>query len=342
MIKVTGSSVTDGEVELIVTASRFFLDRLLPAAQQKKLKLNVDVTDRPGRTPIAIKWLVGSSGCFGWKPPRKFVMTVSLAAGIKDGLEVAANEIVHVAQTVSGRLKISLKNRKVNGKREDAFAASWVNGKFAFVDMTPRDDRLWETEAHQLKTQLVDEFLAWSDGRLKKLPTQKPRKNGYGLYAIRPELLATPVTISALSSPAVEEIHQLRDVVDLPTQKPDLVADAPVAGESKGALPVPDDLSLVSKLDPRNSAPSEKTTPSTTINLSSAQHMPDQHSMVNHLDIDSDEFKIAVHVPRLGVDRMLDSAMLHGKLNDLLERGLIPHDAARAAFRQAQQNQKDS
>ncbi|MEK9798376.1 MAG: hypothetical protein VW553_04125, partial [Alphaproteobacteria bacterium] len=60
--------------------------------------------------------------------------------------------------------------------------------------------------------------------------------------------------------------------------------------------------------------------------------------LVNHLQMDSDEFKIAVNVPRLGMDRMLDSAMLHGKLNDLLERGLIPHDAARAAFRQAQQN----
>ena len=48
---------------------------------------------------------------------------------IKDGLEVAANEIVHVAQTVSGRLKISLKSRLVNGKREDAYAASWVEWK---------------------------------------------------------------------------------------------------------------------------------------------------------------------------------------------------------------------
>ena len=120
MIKVTGSSVTDGEVELFVTAARFFLERLLPAAQQKKLTLNINFTDRPGRTPIAIKWLVGTNGFFGWKPPRHFVMTVSVAAGVKDGLKVAANEIVHVAQTVSGRLKISLKNRKVNGKREDA------------------------------------------------------------------------------------------------------------------------------------------------------------------------------------------------------------------------------
>ena len=63
--------------------------------------------------------------------------------------------------------------------------------------------------------------------------------------------------------------------------------------------------------------------------------------MVNHLDMESDEFKIAVNVPRLGLDRMLDSLMLHGKLNELLERGLIPHDAARAAFRQAKQNCAD-
>ena len=67
MIKVTGSNVTDSEVEVIVTACRF-LDRLLPTVQQKKLVL-INVTDRPGRTPIAIKWLVGSSGLFGWKPP---------------------------------------------------------------------------------------------------------------------------------------------------------------------------------------------------------------------------------------------------------------------------------
>ena len=63
-----------------------------------------------------------------------------------------------------------------------------------------------------------------------------------------------------------------------------------------------------------------------------------QSQLVNHLQMDSDEFKIAINVPRLGMDRILDSAMLHGKLNDLLERGLIPHDTARAAFRQAQQN----
>ena len=69
-----------------------------------------------------------------------------------------------------------------------------LNGKFAFVDMTPpRRSVVGELRPHQLKTQLVNEYLAWSAGRLKKLSTQKPKKNGYGLYAIRPQrIIAAP------------------------------------------------------------------------------------------------------------------------------------------------------
>ena len=344
MIKVTDSSVADGEVELIVTAARFFLDRLVPAAQQKKLMLNVGVTDKPGRTPIAVKWLVGSSGFFGWRPPRHFVMTVSVAAGIKDGLEVAANEIVHVAQTVTGRLKICLKSRKVNGKREDAYAASWVNGKFAFIDMTPRDNRLWEAEAHLLKTQLVDEFLAWSAGRLKTLPTQKPKKNIYGLYAIRPQIIAAPVLIPPRSAPVQDAIYQLSDVVERPADTPDFSADTPVSDQLENGQPTPDAPTQGDQVpvlqDESQDVPlsQEITHPQETARAPKISLSIGPPQLVNHLQMDSDEFKIAVNVPRLGMDRMLDSAMLHGKLNDLLERGLIPHDAARAAFRQAQQN----
>ncbi len=349
MIKVTDSSVADGEVELIVTAARFFLDRLVPAAQQKKLMLNVGVTDKPGRTPIAVKWLVGSSGFFGWRPPRHFVMTVSVAAGIKDGLEVAANEIVHVAQTVTGRLKICLKSRKVNGKREDAYAASWVNGKFAFIDMTPRDNRLWEAEAHLLKTQLVDEFLAWSAGRLKTLPTQKPKKNIYGLYAIRPQIIAAPVLIPPRSAPVKDAIYQLSDVVERPADTPDFLADTPVSDQLENGQPTPgaptpdaptqgDQVLVLHEESQDVPLPQEITHPQETARAPKISLSIGPPQLVNHLQMDSDEFKIAVNVPRLGMDRMLDSAMLHGKLNDLLERGLIPHDAARAAFRQAQQN----
>ena len=344
MIKVTDSSVADSEVELIVTAARFFLDRLVPAAQQKKLMLHVGVTDKPGRMPIAVKWLVGSSGFFGWRSPRHFVMTVSVAAGTKDGLEVAANEIVHVAQTVSGRLKICLKSRKVNGKHEDAYAASWVNGKFAFIDMTPRDNRLWEAEAHLLKTQLVDEFSAWSAGRLKTLPTQKPKKNIYGLYAIRPQIIATPVLIPPRSAPVKEAIYQLSDVVERPADAADFSADASVSDQLENGRPTPDAPTQGDQVpvlqDDSQDVPllQEITHPQETAWAPKISLSIGQPQLVNHLQMDSDEFKIAVNVPRLGMDRILDSAMLHGKLNDLLERGLIPHDAARAAFRQAQQN----
>ena len=341
MIKVTGSSVADSEVELIVTAARFFLDRLLPVAQQKKLTMKIDITNRPGRTPIAIKWLVGSSGFFRWKPPRYFEMTVSVAAGVQDGLEVAANEIVHVVQTVSGRLKIALKNRKVNGQREEAYAASWINGKFAFIDMTPRDNRLWEAEAHQLKKQLVSEFLAWSVHSVKNLPIQKSKRNGFGLYKISPKTITALATMPTLPDPALRETNQLNDDVDLATNKSDLLADETVF-EPQDGQQAPEKRPLVSAHGSGVAAPSQNSSPSKKTKLSGGQQLPDQLNVANHLDIDSVQFKVAVNVPRLGKDRILDSAILHGKLNDLLERGLIPYAMARAAFRQAEQKRLDN
>ena len=386
MIKVTRATVASGEVELIVTAARFFIDRLIPAAQQKRLSLKIELTDKPGRTPIAIKWLVGSSGLFGMKPPQNFEMTVSAAAGIKDGLEIAANEIVHVAQVVNGRLKICLKNRKINGQTEQAYAASWIGSRFAFVDMTPRPNRLWEAEAATLKTQLVDEFLSWSAGRLAKLPTQKPKRNNFGLYPIRPKNIAAPISIpasdaasnAAPSTAAAPASHQPDQVVDLTiddvallpasnrtaavdtaraaaidTQFDNSTQDEPSlpGTAAMGALENKQVISGISG-QPAAQDPAFARTATDALTLQSQSVKPQlanrqsenpqpvkPQPLVNHLKIDSGEFKIAVEVPRLGMDRILHSAMLHGKLNDLLERGLISYDVARAAFRQAQQNQ---
>ena len=375
MIKVTRATVASGEVELIVTAARFFIDRLIPAAQQKRLSLKIELTDKPGRTPIAIKWLVGSSGLFGMKPPRNFEMTVSVAAGVKDGLEIAANEIVHVAQVVSGRLKICLKNRRINGQKEQAYAASWIGSRFAFVDMTPRPNRLWEVEAATLKTQLVDEFLSWSAGRLAKLPTQKPKRNNFGLYPIRPKNIAAPISIpvsdaasnaasdAAPSTAVALEANQPDQVVDLTiddvaklpaldrtaaggtaraaaidTQFDNSMQDepSPPGAAANGAL---ENKQVISGISGQPAA-QDPAFARTAIDALTPESQPvKQQPLVNHLKIDSGEFKIAAEVPRLGMDRILHSAMLHGKLNDLLERGLISYDAARAAFRQAQQNQ---
>jgi hypothetical protein len=293
------------------------------------------------------------------KPPRNFEMTVSVAAGVKDGLEIAANEIVHVAQVVSGRLKICLKNRRINVQKEQAYAASWVGGRFAFVDMTPRPSRLWEAEAATLKTQLVDEFLSWSAGRLAKLPTQSPKKNNYGLYPIRPKHIAAPLSIPASgatpSMAVAPAAHQPDHIVDLTI---DDIAQPPESNRTAAAEPeraVAIDTQFDSSVQDEPSLPGAAATGALTPDLQSANSQPaspqpinrqsanwqpeNPPPLVNHLKIDSGEFKIAVEVPRLGMDRILHSAMLHGKLNDLLERGLISYDAARAAFRQAQHNQ---
>ena len=381
MIKVTRATLASGEVELIVTAARFFIDRLIPAAQQKRLSLKIELTDKPGRTPISIKWLVGSNGLFGMKPPQNFEMTVSAAAGVKDGLEITANEIVHVAQVVSGRLKICLKSRKINGQTEQAYSASWVGSRFAFVDMTPRPNRFWEAEAATLRTQLVDEFLSWSAGRLAKLPTQKPKKNNFGLYPIRPKNIAAPISIpascAAPSTAPAPAAHQPDHIIDLtiddvaqlpatsrtaaqgtaPASSIDMQIDTQIESNMQDAPSLPglaataalENKAVISGASGQPAAQDSACTQTATdalmpdsqpANRQPANTQPvNPQSRVNHLKIDSSEFKIAVEVPRLGMDRILHSAMLHGKLNDLLERGLISYDAARAAFRQAQYNQ---
>jgi len=395
MIKVTRATAADGEVELVVTAARFFIDRLIPVAKQKKLSLNIDVTDMPGRTPIAIKWLVGRAGLFSFKPPRHFEMAISTAAGVKDGLEIAANEIVHVAQIVSGRLKIQLKKRKVNGRVEEAYAASWMGGKYLFVDMTPRPDRLWETEASALKKQLVEEFLTWSAGQFAKLPTQRPSQSHYGLYAIRPTVIAAPVSIPAKPDMPAPRILQTDHQIDVPQNAADsaLVTDDMAPASANPAQPVargallsgdrpkdmshnlpkdisknlPDDLPDDLPSTPAKDMPADDImvldTPVADHKDIFAPAIPPQkgaggtylkappppdsgafprQQIAPPIDMDIGEFKIAVEVPRLGMARMLSSAMLQGKLNDLLERGLIAHDAARTALREAQQTRARS
>ena len=146
------------------------------------------------------------------------------------------------------------------------------------------------------------------------------------------------MTIPVRSRSAVDEIDQFNNVIEPPIQKPNLMTDLVVVDAPEDGQPATDLPSQISEQQSLDTALLEKTTSSGTNNLPLTKRAQDQHVMFRHLDIDNDEFKIAVNVPRLGMDRMLDSVMLHGKLNDLLERGLIPHDAANAAFRQAQQN----
>jgi len=341
MITIVRASATEGEVELVATAARFFADRLIPVSQQKKIKLNIAVTDMPNRKPIAIKWLVGTSGFFGDTPPGYFEMTISTAAGVKDGLESAANEIAHIAQVTSGRLKICLKKRKTEGLVEQAYAASWLGGKPDFVDITPRSARLWETEAAALRSTLVDEFLSWSSGQIAKLPTQKAKKGRYALYPVREAVIAAPV---AMPTMALEPQYSVADPIALADDDVALAGDDLVLAENDVAgLSGPS-----AEFDFRDAGADAGTDsgaaaqPSTIDMVPPAPSTSSPPATANRLDRDIDEFKIAVDVPRLGMARMLHSGVLHGKLNDLLERGLIRHEAARAALRNAQNRQHHS
>ena len=89
------------------------------------------------------------------------------------------------------------------------------------------------------------------------------------------------------------------------------------------------------------SCQTNKTTPTQAIITRPARRQHKQYQACNGqpFDIDSDEFKIAVNVPRWYGS--------HARQRDAswqimtVGAGVDPHDAARAAFRQAQQNRID-
>jgi hypothetical protein len=325
MIKIDRGSLMAGEGELVATASRFFADRLIPAAQQKKIQLTIEVTGAPRRMPIAIKWLVCKPGFFVDASPRHFEMTVSIAAGAKDALENTANEITHIAQIVSGRLRIYLKSRKIQGVAEQAYAASWLGKKRVFIDMTPRSERSWETEASIVKTMLVEEFLSWSAGQLSEFSAQKADKSRPALFPLSKAVIAAQQSMLQIAPMSASPVSQAVSVE----------AAVHLANRDNGASMCQDTFST--ELQPRNQS-SAKLVVAETLSLNN-ESIHSQNSD-DCLNINIGRFNIAVEVPRLGTERMLDSLVLHGKLKDLLERGLIPYEAARAAIHNAQNSQQ--
>ena len=111
---------SEGKVELLVTAADFFADRLLTRKQQKHLSFIIEFTAKPVRGPISLDALAGKSSLFGFRPPRQFKMTLSLAVGMRAALASVAVEMVHIAQVMSQRLEIFAKKRKIVGQRETA------------------------------------------------------------------------------------------------------------------------------------------------------------------------------------------------------------------------------
>ena len=290
------AETTKGKIETLAAAADFFADRLLTRKQQKHLSFFIEFTAKPVRGPISLDMLASKTGLFGLRPPRRFKMTLSLAVGMLAALDTVAVEMVHIAQVMSERLEIFAKKRKIGGQRETALKARWLGNRATFIDALPRAERAWVIEAEVTSKQLVGEFLAWSSGRIRSVPRQRPKRDQIGLYRVRPTKIAVPAS-SQIWSDKEEE------TVMVP-----LVSGA----ESLCSEPSQTEVSR------QNFSP----------DIAPADFAP--------IDLPQlAEFTIYVEVPSLGTTRRLNSGAFHGKLNDLYERGLIARESVRAAMRLA-------
>ena len=343
------AGTSEGKVELLAAAADFFADRLLTRKQQKHLSFFIEFTAKPVREPISIDMLAGKSSLFGFRPPRLFEMTVSSAAGMRAALDAVAVDMVHIAQVMSQRLEIFAKKRKIDGQRETALKARWLGRRAIFIDALPHAERAWVIEADVTSKQLVGEFLAWSSGRIRSVPRQRPKGDKIGLYRVRPTKIAMPAssqiwsdkeeeTVMVPSVSGAESLGVVPSQTDAVPQdfSPDIVpADfAPVGAASANGRQPPDD-------SPNNSADDSAGLGVNTPAQTEAQQMIPAlaaQKIAAAAPIDPPqiaEFAIYVEVPSLGTTRRLNSGAFHGKLNDLYERGLIARESARAAMRLA-------
>ena len=343
----TGSDAgtSEGKVELLAAAADFFADRLLTRKQQKRLSFFIEFTGKPVRGPISLDMLAGKSGLFGFRPPRLFEMTVSSAAGMRAALDAVAVDMVHIAQVMSQRLEIFAKKRKIDGQRETALKARWLGRRAIFIDSLSRAERAWVIEAEVTSKQLVGEFLAWSSGRIRSVPRQRPKGDKIGLYRVRPAKIAMPApnqiwndkeeeTAMVLTVSGAELLGVVPSQTEVAPQdlSPDIVpADfAPVgAAYASGCQPLGDPADDSAGLGVNTPAQTEaqQMVPALAAQKIAAAAPIDPPQMA--------EFAIYVEVPSLGTTRRLNSGAFHGKLNDLYERGLIARESARAAMRLA-------
>ena len=343
------AGTSEGKVKLLAVAAGFFADRLLTRKQQKHCSFVIELTAKPVRGPINLDMLAGKSGLFGFRPPRLFEMTVSSAVDMRAALDAVAVEMVHIAQVMSQRLEIFTKKQKIGGQRETVLKARWLGKRAIFIDALPHAERAWVIEAGVTSKQLVGEFLAWSSGRIRSVPRQRPRGDKIGLYRVRPTKIAIPAS-SRIWSDKKEEtvmvpfVSGAESFCSEPNQtevfpqsfSPDIVpADFAsfVATNANGLEPLgePADGSTnqpAGQGDDRQA----RTNVQQVVPASAAQKI----GAVAPIDpLQMAEFAIYVEVASLGTARRLNSGAFHGKLNDLYERGLIALDSVHAAIRLA-------
>ena len=195
MIDVNSNDSVPGEAEILALAANYMAARLFTPRQINELSVLIDVTKQPMRVPVTRAMLAPQKAGIGTKPPTRFAMTVSTAAGLRDAAETVAHELLHISQSVNGRLGISMKKTKVNGRRQIAEMARWMGGKPVVMDSLAWHLRPWEVEACHWQARLVEEFLGMSTGQVTDQPVQSPKRRQLALY---------PVTMQA---PAMAEAY---------------------------------------------------------------------------------------------------------------------------------------
>ena len=293
---------TSDEAQLLSAAVGFFADRLLTRKQQRRLTFVIEFTAAPHRYPVDMAALIGENGLFGFRPPRLFEMTASSAAGMRDALESVAVEMVHIAQVTTGRLALFHKKRKFRGARQSVIAARWLGKQETIVDRLARTDRPWVIEAVKTAPRLVDEFMALAAGTTASVPRQKATDRQIGLHLVT---AGAGVGNRAAATPDIE----------MPQS-----ATSPVTPSDAVPADVEKALAIEARFDD-----------------SAAPLPPKLGPAIDPIEVPvGPEFSIAVPVAGFDRPRQLGSSVLFGKVNDLLERGLIMRDSARAAIRLAE------
>jgi hypothetical protein len=146
----------------------------------------------------------------GTKAPTLFGLTVSTAGGIRDAAESIAHEMLHISQAVNGRLLITGKKAKINGRKTMVDMARWMGGKPLVMDNLAWHLRPWEIEACHWQTLLVDEFLGMSTGQVTDQPVQSPKRRQLALYPV-----SMPSLVPTQLEPAFDGVSVNGDSADI-------------------------------------------------------------------------------------------------------------------------------
>lgn len=357
-IQVIAKNLPAGEDELLDAAAQYFANRLLTPKQQKAITLLIDVGNRPIRVPLSRDMLSERPGIFGASLPSVFEMSVSTAAGIKDALEVIAHELVHVSQVLNRRLRMRPRRLKSNKLGQVSYSVSWLGDKFPSLDEFPWHLRPWEIEACQWQTILVAEFIERMSGVNSQIVTQRGRNNQLALLNVRPFAINAPPqsptlsatkTIADISESLSAEIARSssldgndnalgRDVSES-ENNPDFDKNSAgmIAEEFTGAS---EQISSVTHQDAADEIMPAAQTVNKMVNggingkhydAQNGDMTRRQNSVAREASNDGENTAIKIRIDGLEAPRLLSRGALNSKLDDLLARGLIAPEDAKAA-----------